>query len=155
MGRRLLLLLACALPVMFAFACGDDDDDDGDGDSTPGVTPGTGSDEDYLRAICIGTSDFSNALLSAESVDEIRGVVEEFADEMRSLNPPADLTDYNQAFVAYLDAATEGDPTSLVTTSPPEPPDDVRRRMASLEATIDECRDPTFFSRGEDETPTP
>lgn len=153
MGRRLVLLLACALPLGFAIACGDDDDD-GD-DVTPGASTGTGNDEDYLRAICVGTSNFSNALLSATSVDDIRSVVEEFADEMRALNPPADLTEYNQAFVAYLDAAAEGDPTSLVTTSPPEPPEDVRRRMAALEPTIDECRDPTFFSRDDDGTPTP
>lgn len=151
--RRLFLLLACALPLALTTACfGGDDDDDG---ATPGVTPGTGSDEDYLRAICVGTSNFSNALLGATSVDEIRTVVEEFADEMRGLNPPADLTEYNQQFIAYLEAAAEGDPTSLVTTSPPEPGDDVRRRMAALEPTIDECRDPTFFSRDEEETPTP
>jgi len=154
MGRRLLLLLACALPAAFVLACGDDDDS-GDDDSTPGLTPGTGNDEDYLRAVCVGTSNFSNALLSATSVDEIRTVVEEFADEMRALNPPSDLTEYNQAFVAYLEAAAEGDPTSLVTTSPPEPSDDVRRRMAALEPTIDECRDPTFFSRDDETTPTP
>jgi hypothetical protein len=153
MGTRILFLLALALPLTLAISCGDDADDDNTPTSV--VTPGTGNDEDYLRAVCLGTANFSNALLSATSVEAIREVVEQFADEMRALNPPADLTEYNVAFVAYLDAAANGDPTSLVTTTPPEPPGDVRRRMALLEPTIDECRDPTFFSRGEDETPTP
>jgi hypothetical protein len=155
MRQRFLLLIALVLPLSLAFACNNGGDNDED--PTPALTPaaGTGIDEDYLKAICVGTSNFSNALMSATSVDEIRTVVEEFADEMRGLNPPADLTEYNIAFVAYLDAAAVADPTSLVTTAPPEPPEDVRRRMALLEPTIDECRDPTFFSRDEDETPTP
>ncbi len=138
--RKTLLLLAVALPLVFA-ACGDDDD--GPSGST---TPGTGSDEDYLRAICIGTSNFSNALVSKSDPAEIAQVVREFADQMAAVNPPADLTEYNASFVAYLEAAVD-DPTSLVTTAPPEPSDDVRRRMAALEPTIDECKDPTFFSR--------
>ncbi len=151
--RRTLLLLACLIPAGLAFACGGDDD--GDDDTTPTVVAGTGNDEDYLRAICVGTSSFSDSLLSATSVEEIRDVVSDFADEMRALNPPADLSEYNVAFIAYLDAAVDGDPTSLVTTAPPEPPDDVRRRLAALEPGIDECRDPTFFSRDDEETPTP
>lgn len=151
MARRLLLLLACALPFSLALACGDDDDDSDNGTATVANGGGNGSDEDYLRAICVGTSNFSNALLSAGSVDDIRQVVQDFADEMRGLDPPSDLVEYNQAFVAYLEAAAEGDPTSLVTTAPPEPSDDVRRRMQNLEPTIDECRDPTFFSRDETE----
>ena len=153
MGKRIFLLLALAVTGAFVMACGGDDDDGATPTSV--VTPGTGSDEDYLRAICIGTSNFSHALLSATTVEQIRTVVEEFANEMRALNPPADLTEYNLAFVAYLDAAATGDPTSLITTAPPEPSSDVRRRMALLEPTIDECRDPTFFSRDEDTTPAP
>ena len=73
-------------------------------------------------------------------------MVREFAGQMAAVNPPADLTEYNADFVAYLEAAVD-DPTSLVTTAPPEPSGDVRRRMAALEPTIDECKDPTFFSR--------
>ena len=65
---------------------------------------------------------------------------------MKALNPPADLAEYNAQFVAYLEAALE-EPTSLVTTAPPAPPDDARRRLAALEPTIPECKDPTFFSR--------
>jgi len=137
------MLLACALVVFAAASCGDDDD----ASPTPSGPPG--SDEDYLRAVCIGTSNFSNALLSKTTAADIAKVVQAFADEMKQLNPPADLAEYNRAFVAYLEAAMD-DPTSLVTTPPPAPPDDARRRLAALEPTIPECKDPTFFSR-----PTP
>ncbi len=140
--RRALFLLACALPLLLAAACGDDDD------STPAPTGPAGTDEDYLRAICIGTSNFSNALLSKTTAEEIAVVVREFADEMKALNPPTDLQEYNRQFVAYLEAALE-EPTSLVTTAPPEPPSDARRRLAALESSIPECKDPTFFSRTE------
>jgi hypothetical protein len=138
--RRTLIFLVCALPLLLAAACGDDDD------APPTATGPAGSDEDYLRAVCIGTSNFSNALLSKTSAEDIAAVVREFADEMRALNPPADLAEYNARFVAYLEAALE-EPTSLVTTAPPEPPADARRRLAALEPTIPECKDPTFFSR--------
>lgn len=138
--RRTLFFLVCALPLLVAAACGDDDD------GVPTPTGPAGSDEDYLRAVCIGTSNFSNALLSKTSAEEIAAVVREFADEMKGLSPPADLAEYNTQFVAYLEAALE-EPTSLVTTAPPEPPADARRRLAALEPTIPECKDPTFFSR--------
>jgi hypothetical protein len=140
--RRALFLVVFALPLFLAAACGDDDD------AQPTATGPAGSDEDYLRAVCVGTSNFSNALLSKTSADEITAVVREFADEMKALNPPADLADYNVQFVAYLEAALE-EPTSLVTTAPPEPPADARRRLAALEPAIPECKDPTFFSREE------
>jgi hypothetical protein len=140
--RRVLFFLVCAVVLLLAAACGDDDD------APPTATGPAGSDEDYLRAVCIGTSNFSNALLSKTSAEEIAAVVREFASEMRALSPPADLAEYNAQFVAYLEAALE-EPTSLVTTAPPEPPADVRRRLAALEPTIPECKDPTFFSRAD------
>jgi len=54
---------------------------------------------------------------------------------MKALTPPADLAEYNTQFVAYLEAALE-EPTSLVTTAPPEPPADARRRMAALSGRL-------------------
>ncbi|MCZ7575976.1 MAG: hypothetical protein M5U18_02540 [Dehalococcoidia bacterium] len=79
--RRALFFLVCAVPLLLAAACGDDDD------GLPAATGPAGSDEDYLRAVCIGTSNFSNALLSKTSAEEIAGVVRDFADEMKALNP--------------------------------------------------------------------
>lgn len=132
------LLPLLALPmVLVAAACGDDDD------STP---TGGGTDEDYLSAICTGSANFSNALLSKTSAAEIATVVREFAAEMKDANPPADLAKYNDEFVKYLEDAV-ADPTSLVTREPPLPSKDIQRRLANLEPTIAECKDPTFFSR--------
>jgi hypothetical protein len=122
-------------------ACGGDDD-------SPRAT-GTGNDEDYLRAVCTGIDHVSDALVSATSAAEIARVLEEFAATMKAIDPPPDLAEYNQKFVAYLEAAIN-DPTSVVTTSPPLPSDAARRRLAALEPGIPECREPTFFSRGLD-----
>jgi len=134
------LVAAILLPlVVLASACGDDD--------AGGQPRGTGNDTDYLRAICIGIDRVTDALISATTPEAIAAVIEEFAATMRQIDPPPDLTEYNRQFVAYLEAALK-DPTSVVTTQPPLPPDDVRRRLAQLEPQIPECREPTFFSRG-------
>lgn len=123
------------LTVLFS-ACGSDD-----------APKGGGTDEDYLRAICVGTSNFSNALLSKTTPGEIAAVIRDFIAEMKKTNPPADLVKYNDEFVKYLEDAVS-EPTSLVTRKPPLPSDDVQRRLAGVEPTVDECKNGTFFSRG-------
>ena len=141
--RRFLFAGAILVPALVLFSsCGDDGDDD---------TPKSGStDEEYLAAICKGTSDFSNALLTKTTAAEIGNVIEDFITLMKDANPPADLADYNQEFVKYLEDAV-ADPTSLVTREPPLPPDDIQRRLAAKELSVDECKDGTFFSRGLEE----
>ncbi|MCL6645492.1 MAG: hypothetical protein K6U88_11040 [Dehalococcoidia bacterium] len=137
---RLRLFAAILVPVLaVAAACSDDDASD--------QPRGTGNDTDYLRAICIGIDLVSDALISATTPEAIGRVIEEFAATMRQIDPPPDLTEYNRQFVAYLEAALK-DPTSVVTTPPPLPSDEARRRLAQLEPQIPECREPTFFSRG-------
>ncbi len=143
---RLWILLALGLlsaGSMLLAACGGDDDE------TP---KGGGSDEDYLRAICVGTSNFSNALLSKTNPDDIAKVIKDFIEEMKKTNPPADLVKYNQEFIKYLEDSV-AEPTSLVTRAPPLPDKDVSRRIAALEPSISECKDGTFFSRAATETP--
>lgn len=141
--RRFLFAGAILVPALVLFSsCGDDGDDD---------TPKSGgTDEEYLAAICKGTSDFSNALLTKTTAAEIGNVIEDFITLMKDANPPADLADYNQEFVKYLEDAL-ADPTSLVTREPPLPPDDIQRRLAAKELSVDECKDGTFFSRGLEE----
>lgn len=141
--RRFLFAGAILVPALVLFSsCGDDGDDD---------TPRSGgTDEEYLAAICKGTSDFSNALLTKTTAAEIGNVIEDFITLMKDANPPADLADYNQEFVKYLEDAL-ADPTSLVTREPPLPPDDIQRRLAAKELSVDECKDGTFFSRGLEE----
>ena len=135
LGAALLLL------VLVLAACSGDDDADSGG-------PG-GTDEDYLAAICTGSQNFSNALLSKTTADEIAQVIRDFADQMKQANPPADLRKYNEDFIKYLEDSVE-EPTSLLTRQPPLPDEDVQRRLAAKEPTVEECKDPTFFSR----TPT-
>lgn len=142
MPRTFLLGLALAVVAPLALvACG--------GSDSP---KGGGSDEDYLRAICVGTSNFSNALLSKSNPDDISKVIKDFIAEMKASNPPADLVKYNNDFIKYLEDAVN-EPTSLVTRAPPLPNKDVARRMAALEPGISECKDGTFFSRVATATP--
>ena len=130
-----MLFGAVLLPLVLVMAACEDD-----------APEGGGSDEDYLRAICTGSQDFSNALLSKTTPDEIAEVIRDFIEKMEATNPPADLVEYNDEFVDYLEAAVN-EPTSLVTSRPPLPDDDVQRRLASKEPSVAECKDPTFFSR--------
>ena len=65
---------------------------------------------------------------------------------MEETNPPSDLREYNDEFIKYLEDAVN-DPTSLVTRQPPLPDDDIQRRLAAKEPSVEECKDPTFFSR--------
>ncbi|MGE0598011.1 MAG: hypothetical protein AB7J35_12715 [Dehalococcoidia bacterium] len=133
------------LPLLFVLgACGNDNKSD----ETPTATlaGGTGTDEGYLAAICKGTSDFSNALISKTTADEIAGVIRDFIAQMKQANPPADLVQYNADFVKYLEDALS-DPTSLVTRNPPLPSKDIQRRLAAKELSVEECKDGTFFSR--------
>lgn len=138
----LLALAVLSASALLLAACGGDDD-------TP---KGGGSDEDYLRAICVGTSNFSNALLSKTNPDDIAKVIKDFIEEMKKTNPPADLVKYNQDFIKYLEDAV-ADPTSLVTRAPPLPDKEVSRRISALEPSISECKDGTFFSRAATATP--
>ena len=130
-----LLVLSAAL---FA-SCSDDD-----------APKGGGSDEDYLKTICAGTREFSNALVSKTTPDDIADVIREFIKTMKDANPPADLVKYNDDFVDYLEEAVD-EPTSLVTRKPPLPSDEAQRRLAAKEVTVEECKDGSFFSRDLDE----
>ena len=136
--RFALLVALLAFPLIALAACSGGDDDPPAG--------GTGTDEEYLKAICSGTSEFSNALITKTSADDIAAVIKDFIADMKDANPPADLVKYNQDFVKYLEDAV-GDPTSLVTRQPPLPSEDIQRRLAGKELSVDECKNGTFFSR--------
>lgn len=147
MGRFYFLLMLLLPLAVFVASClgGNDKDDD------PAPASG-GSDEDYLTAVCRGTSNFSDALVSKTTAAEISEVIRGFITEMRASNPPADLAEYNKEFVRYLENAVN-DPTSLVTTAPPDPPEDARERLAAKESQVEACKNPTFFSRDDEQQP--
>ncbi len=103
------------------------------------------TDEQYLKEICTGTQNFSDALISKTTKEGIASVVQSFRDDMQSLNPPADLQAFNAQFVQYLDDALK-EPTSLLTRQPPVPPSSVRDRLVSKEPNVPECSgQQTFF----------
>ena len=129
-------LLFSILPL--ASACG------GDNAKPPAPTGPTVSDEEYLKAICAGTRNFSNALISKTKPEEIATVIKDFSASMKQLSPPSDLRKFNTDFVKYLDDSLS-DPTSLVTRKPPAPPAAVRDRLVAAEAKVPECKDGTFF----------
>jgi hypothetical protein len=142
MAKR-VFIATLMLVVLAGAACG------GGAKSSATPTPSgpTISDEEYLRAICVGVTQFSDALVSKSSADEITKVVRDFSASMKKLTPPADLQKYNTDFTKYLDDAAN-DPTSLVTKKPPLPADSVRQRLAAKEMNVPECKAPTFFDAG-------
>lgn len=139
-ASALLVLIALASVVALAAACGDDDS------SPPPTVSGVQlTDEQYLDAICTGTKDFSDAIISKTSADDIAKVVKDFSARMKLLNPPSDLQQFNQDFTKYLDDAVAS-PTSLLTRKPPQPPSKVRDRLISKEPNVASCTgQQTFF----------
>jgi hypothetical protein len=142
MWCRALSVLALAVAAAGALAaCG--------GGNASSKTPASNgpvlSDEAYLKAICTGTKNFSDALISKTTAAGIGEVVSGFKSEMQSLNPPTDLQDFNTQFVKYLDDSLK-DPTSLLTRKPPAPPSKARDRLVSKETNVPECHgQETFF----------
>ena len=130
------LLLVVLLPM--AIACG--------GDSRSGANTGV-SDEEYLKVLCTGLSNFSDALLSKTTAAEIGQVIKDYIAEMKKVDPPSDVKKFHQDFVKYLEDSL-AEPTSLVTRKPPLPSDSVRKRLASKEPSVPECKSPTFFDTG-------
>lgn len=135
---RLPLFAVCSVAAfaLLVAACGSDD-------SKPVGDAST--DEQYLKVICTGLSNFSDALVSKTSSDEIAKVIKEYIASLKPVTPPQDLEKFHKDFQKYLQDALD-DPTSLVTKTPPLPADEVRRRIASKEANVPECRNATFFS---------
>lgn len=141
MRFRMFLLMLMPL-ALIAVACGGGSS----GKSTP-TSSASGpalSDEAYLKVICTGTENFSNAVISKTNPADIAAVIKDFSGSLKAVNPPSDLQTFHQQFIKYLDSAVN-EPTSLITTAPPEPSDSVRQRLAAKESQVPECKDPTFF----------
>jgi hypothetical protein len=134
--RALLGALLTLFILPMAIACG--------GDSNSGAKTGV-SDEEYLKVICTGLSNFSNALLSKTTAAEIGLVIKDYIAEMKKVDPPSDVKKFHQDFVKYLEDSLS-EPTSLVTRKPPLPSDSVRKRLAAKEPGVAECKSPTFFN---------
>jgi len=133
LGAVLVLFL---LPTVVA--CGADTDS--------GAKTGV-SDEEYLKVICTGLSNFTDALLSKTTAAEIGQVIKDYIAEMKKVDPPSDVKKFHDDFVKYLEDSLS-EPTSLVTRKPPLPSESVRKRLAAKEPGVPECKSPTFFDAG-------
>lgn len=138
-----LSLLVVPLGIMTS-ACGGDGANGSKTQAPPQSSGPAGTDEEYLKAICSGVQEFSDAVVSKTKPEEIAAVIKDFAARMEAANPPADLRSYNQDFVKYLNDSLN-DPTRLLTQKPPLPPVSVRQRLSSKESSVPECKSPTFF----------
>lgn len=134
MARSLLVLAVAGLLALLALACGDD-----------GPPPSPVSDEGYLAVMCANLDRFSDAILVETEEAGIAAVIEDFIEELKGVEPPVDLREFHAEFIDYLEAAVD-DPTSPLVLSPPLPGDEARERIAGKERSVEECREPTFFS---------
>ena len=134
MARSLAVIAIAGLLSLLALSCDDD------------PPPSAVDDEGYLAVMCANLDRFSDAILVETEEAGIAAVIEAFIEELRAVEPPADLREFHDAFIDYLEAAVD-DPTSPLVLSPPLPDDDVRERLAGKERSVDECREPTFFSQ--------
>jgi|GEM_PF-1233869 len=143
---RWLPFTAVALAAVTLPACGGDGGDSkNNNDTSPVVQAGEPlDDEAYLRVFCTGLTEYQDALMTATTVDQIGEVVERYVANLREVNPPEDLRDFQQRYIEYLESALD-DPTSLTVLPPPLPDDDVRERLLEKVPDIEECKYPTFL----------
>lgn len=128
-----LWLALLALPVLVACGSG-----------SGGEEKTKVDDEAYLKIMCTGLTNFSDALMTKTKAEEIAQVIKDFIAELQKVEPSSDVVTFHQEFVKYLEDSVS-DPTSLVTRKPPVPPDDVRSRLSARESSVPECKNPTFF----------
>lgn len=133
MARSLPVLLLAALLGLLALSCDDE----------PSSDPV--ADEEYLAVLCVNLDRFSDAVMVETEEAGIAAVIETFIEELEAVAPPDDLRDFHEAFIEYLEEAVD-DPTSPLVLAPPLPDDDARERLAERERSVEQCREPTFFS---------
>ena len=132
MARSALLVATAALLALLAIACDD-------------ASPTDVDDEAYLAVLCAGLDRLSDAIQVETEEAGIAAAIEAFIEDLEAVAPPQDLRDFHAAFIEYLEDALD-DPTSPLVVPPPLPEDDVRERLAAREGSVEECREPTFFS---------
>ena len=134
MVRSLPTLVIAGLLALLVLACGDD-----------GPPPSAVDDEGYLAVMCANLDRFSDAIQVETEEAGIVAVIEDFIAALEGVEPPADLQDFHESFIDYLEEAVD-DPTSPLVLAPPLPDDDARARLAGKERSVAECRAPTFFN---------
>ncbi|MCL4232422.1 MAG: hypothetical protein KJ053_12655 [Dehalococcoidia bacterium] len=136
------LLVPSLLLALIGSACGGNEKDGQDTPTAPASEPVT--DKEYLKVICTGTKGFSDALVSQTTAEGIAGSITGFIASLKQTTPPADLQQFHQDLIKYLEDSVS-DPTSLVTKKRPQPPEKVRERLAATEAEVPECTKAHYF----------
>ena len=162
--RSKRLLLAPTMFALFAFvlaACGG------------GSASGTGSDEDYVKAVCKAGAKFEERLEDVETeADEIMTDAEnvtkaleemlslfaepfaDFANDLAKANPPADVKATHDQLVDALKAMgkqlADGDLAALEETGEAldqfEPSQAIKDRLELVAAGVSECEGNDFFN---------
>ena len=133
MARLFPVLMLAGLLALVALACDDN------------PPPSAVADEAYLAVMCANLDRFSDAVQVETEESGIAAVIQDFIDALEAVDPPADLQDFHDAFLEYLEDALD-DPTSPLVLAPPLPDDEARERLAGKERSVAECREPTFFN---------
>jgi hypothetical protein len=151
-GAALACVALAAMTGVALAACGGGDDDggaDGPSPEASAATPATVTqldDAGYLKVFCEGLSDYQDALLVEPTAEGIAKTIEAYVAAMKAVRPPEDLQAFHDEYVAYLEGALD-EPTSLLTTDPPEPPEEPRQRLRELIDDTPECKYPNFLSK--------
>jgi len=110
-------IAAAAMLGLLLAACGGDDDDDG-GSSFSGGGGGSGSDKDYVAAMCKASLKFQNSLEEAATKDPskisnpdeafkvLSGPLDAFLADIKKANPPKDVKTYHDKVVKALSDAS-------------------------------------------------
>lgn len=139
----LLALVSILSLLLLASACGDDSGaKKADASPVAGGTPL--SDLEYLKVFCTGVTNYYEAVNTQPTKEGIAKVVQAYVDAMKAVQPPADLQEYQVAYLKYLQDAVN-DPTRLLTQKPPLPAEPVRDRLAGKVKDVPECKYPTFL----------
>ncbi|MCC6388559.1 MAG: hypothetical protein IT302_14385 [Dehalococcoidia bacterium] len=137
--RMPLLLAAFAAVLMFAAAaCGDGKSDE------PTPTGNELTDEQYLAVFCTGIVNYQDALVSQPSAAGIGDAIKTYVAELKKVQPPVGIAKWHKEYIQYLEDAVK-DPTSLVSTKPPMPPEAERSRLASKVKDVPACKYSTFL----------
>jgi len=141
--RFLCGVAVLALPVLAA--CGDGNSDKTT--STPSTSGGSValSDEAYLKVLCTGLVKYQDTILSTTTkADDIAKVIRDYIATFDGVTPPKGLEKWQRDYTKYLNDALS-DPTALLVTPAPMPPDSERDRLASKVSNVPECKYPTFL----------
>ncbi|PFG73220.1 hypothetical protein A9A59_0415 [Tepidiforma thermophila] len=119
---------------------------------------GTGSDEAYVRAVCVATKTFGEEteryfsdpelVQDSEKLSKaIAGPLRTYVNRMAAAKPPPDARDYHEAAVrqlrTLLAAAERGEILQALRDfgDTPEPPPEVEARLSAVAESIEECED--------------